>query len=78
MTRSEMAWWGRGGIAHHIPILSTMKTACGREMLYMGHDFTRLDPETGEPWLRCKRCVAKVSPKTGKVAAPKESEGLNE
>lgn len=58
-------WWGKGGIAHHVSSLSTMRSACGRDLAFRGQDLTRLDPETGEPWPRCQRCEKIMSSKVG-------------
>lgn len=67
-------WWGRDGLAHHIPILSTFRTACGRVLLFRGHDFTRFNPKTGEPWAKCGQCQRALERRTGKIAAPHSSE----
>ena len=55
----KLRWWGNREVAHYVPTLSEMKTACGRTLMYGGKDFTRLNPETGEPWPKCERCLAR-------------------
>jgi hypothetical protein len=69
--RKPSNWWGRNGIAHRFEALSTMRSACGRDFTHTGQDFTRFDPETGEPWPHCQRCERR-SPQATDVASKKE------
>lgn len=69
---NEMRWWGKGGLAHHVAVLSSMRTTCGRTLAHRGHDFTRLDTETGKPWPRCKDCERKLAGVRQASVEPKE------